>query len=91
MSDKYNQTWARAFGLWRFKRYAVTIGQTTYYSCSKEDVDARPTWRKHEEEHKKQWAQEGFVKFLCKYIYYSIRYGYTKNPYEVQAEEAAKK
>ena len=66
--------------------FGITIGQTTYYSCAAEVVSDR--LRKHENCHKKQWKEEGIIKFFMKYMYYQIRYGYLKNPYEVDARKA---
>ena len=87
MADKYNQSWVCSIGLWRFKNYAITIGQTTYYSCGKEMVTT--TWRIHENKHKEQWKKDGFIKFGIKYIYLIITRGYINNPYEIEARESA--
>jgi len=90
--DKYSHWLAKVLGkLNRSKRYAVTIGQTAYYSVSKEDVKKSPEWIRHEDEHKRQYAREGILKFLIKYFYYSIRYGYHNNPYEVDARKAERR
>ena len=90
MADKYNSLIGKLFGLVNGKkRYAVTFGQTTYYSVSEEAVNQSATWRLHENWHKEQYAKEGFFTFLVKYIYYSIRYGYHNNPFEVEAREKA--
>jgi len=85
--DKYN-TWlgkllAKINGA---VGYAITLGQTSYFSCSAADVDAR--WHKHEDCHKTQWAKDGIFKFAVVYLYYQVRYGYTNNPYEVEARAA---
>lgn len=39
----------------------------------------------HEYEHVKQIERDGLVVFYFKYLYYQLRYGYEKNPYEVEA------
>lgn len=83
MSDKYDQDWALLFAPKENIRWAVTIGQTTYYSCEQEKVE--PSWRIHEECHKLQWRRDGAFKFIMKYLWYQLRYGYAKNPYEVEA------
>jgi len=36
----------------------------------------------HEAEHVRQWTEEGFFKWPCKYLYYLFKYGYKDNPYE---------
>lgn len=46
---------------------------------------------KHELCHVEQIKREGRLKFLVKYLYYNIKYGYINNPYEVEAREAASK
>lgn len=40
---------------------------------------------RHELIHLKQIAYYGKIKFLFKYIIFSIKYGYYKNPFELQA------
>ena len=84
--NKYNHWIAKLVGkLNGQKRFAITLGQTAYYSVSKEEVFTNPKWVRHEDVHKKQWASEGRLRFLFKYLYYSVRYGYKNNPYEVEA------
>lgn len=46
---------------------------------------------KHEQVHIEQVKREGRFKFICKYLYYNIKYGYKNNPYEVEAREVASK
>jgi len=87
MKDKYSQTWV----LWfcsdrRFTTWAITLGQSTYYSVLEKEVGAR--WRRHEEKHKEQWRTEGRIRFAAKYLWFSIRYGYENNPLEVEARAA---
>jgi len=75
----------RLFGKGKGRPYAVTLGQTTYYSCSYERTSLR--WRYHEACHREQWAREGRLKFLICYIYEWIRHG-NLNKYEVEARKA---
>jgi hypothetical protein len=82
--DRYNCEWPLMLAPKDAPKWAITLGQTTYYTVSKEHVD--PAWRRHEAEHKKQWRREGW-KFPFKYLWYQFRYGYQKNPYEVCANE----
>ena len=42
----------------------------------------------HEQAHIEQVKRDGRLKFIFKYLWYSIRYGYDKNPYEVEARGA---
>lgn len=46
---------------------------------------------KHELCHVEQIKREGRLKFIFKYLYYNIKYGYINNPYEVEAREYASK
>lgn len=39
----------------------------------------------HEACHIKQVKKEGRLKFIIKYLFYNIKYGYKNNPYEVEA------
>lgn len=44
---------------------------------------------KHESEHLRQIKEDGVLLFTVKYMYWLCRYGYLKNPYEIQARIAA--
>jgi type II secretory pathway component PulM len=85
MADKYNSTFAKLMGWINGAKtgFAVTVGQTTYYSVDQNLVGIR--WRAHEERHKKQFAEKGTIVFLCTYFWYLITKGYKNNPYEVDA------
>ena len=41
----------------------------------------------HEMVHIKQQLRGWLIFFYIKYLYYQIRYGYDKNPYEIEARE----
>ena len=43
----------------------------------------------HENKHLLQMKQDGKFKFLAKYCYFAIKYGYHKNPYEIEARRYA--
>lgn len=47
------------------------------------------TLYKHEACHIQQVKRDGRLKFICKYLYYNIRYGYYNNPYEIEARKAS--
>ena len=47
-----------------------------------------PDLRRHESVHWGQYKRMGLVMFYIKYFYYSIRYGYTNNPMEIEARDA---
>lgn len=42
----------------------------------------------HEVCHINQVKKEGKLKFVFKYLWYNIRYGYDNNPYEIEARAA---
>ena len=44
---------------------------------------------KHESCHIQQVKRDGRLKFICKYLYYNIKYGYYNNPYEIEARQAS--
>jgi hypothetical protein len=89
--DKYNHWFARFMK--RMNKvpesysFGITICQTTYYSCGIESVSER--LRKHEQCHKDQWKEQGFVKFLVTYLWYQVKVGYINNPYEQEARKKA--
>ena len=41
----------------------------------------------HEDIHLNQIKKDGAIKFSIKYAYYSLRYGYINNPYEIEARK----
>ena len=88
MGDRYNSKIAYFIGkLNDNPRYAVTISSTcTLYSVPESEVHER--WRRHEDCHKKQIADEGWLKFMAKYLFFNITRGYKNNPYEIQARLA---
>ena len=47
------------------------------------------THYKHELCHIEQVKKEGRLKFIVKYLFYNIKYGYKNNPYEVEANREA--
>lgn len=84
--DKYNHWLGRALAVFNgCDHYAITLGQTTYYSAPEWYVNERPQWRAHEDIHKEQWRTEGKWKFACKYIWFNLTRGYRHNPYELKA------
>ncbi|MFZ4857900.1 MAG: hypothetical protein ACOYL3_16040 [Desulfuromonadaceae bacterium] len=90
MSDRYEHLLGRCLAwLNDYEHYAVTLGQTTYYSASKQYVEQSPEWVRHENHHKVQWRREGRIKFACMYIWWNITKGYEHNPYEVECRAVA--
>lgn len=85
MADVYNSRLAKILAYLHKEKngMAFVIGQTAYYSVPKERVSER--WRNHEDRHKEQYKELGIFKFLVMYWYYSLKYGYHNNPFEVDA------
>ena len=82
--DRYNSKLAIYLARKRgVPNWAITIGQTSYFSCSEAQVD--PAWHRHEDRHKAQWREQGFFKFLWLYLKYSRDVGYFNNPFEIDA------
>lgn len=88
--DKYNSTIGKFFR-WinGTPEYAITLGQTTYYSCNIDKVNIE--WRKHEDMHKIQWKRDGHIKFACRYVWQLITKGYLNIDYEIEARAASLK
>ena len=40
---------------------------------------------RHERAHVEQWRRHGLAGFLARYLWYHFRYGYSRNPFEVEA------
>ena len=86
--NRYNSLISRLFqplpwsGGW-----AITLDQTTYYSCDEAEVSRG--WQAHEDCHKKQWARDGRLKFLARYIWQLFRVGYVNIDYEIEARAAS--
>ena len=76
---KSDFAWMREVGV-----RGVVIGRYILFS------DPTPPKRifRHELEHGYQQIREGVIKFYLKYFYYSLRYGYHLNPYEIEARKA---
>lgn len=66
--------------------FGITIGQTAYYNVSPSQVPQMMI--KHENWHKRQWAEEGYFVFAVSYLWFCITVGYWNNPYEVEARRA---
>jgi hypothetical protein len=65
---------------------AIVIGKTIHlHNSSKQQFINNSRWLKHELVHIKQFQQHGYLPFIIKYLWESIRKGYTNNKYEVEA------
>ena len=87
--NKYNHWLGKLFGLLnKNSHYAVTFGQTAYFSVPESEVSE--SWKVHEDEHKKQYAKDGTFVFLYRYIWQLITKGYYNIDYEIEARLAAR-
>jgi len=68
---------------------AMVLGNTIHlYNTSQEEFLKNENWVKHELCHLKQFRQHGYIVFIVKYLWESIRKGYYDNKFEVEARAA---
>lgn len=73
----------------RSKRVAIVLGKTIHLHNTSQQVFLKDErWVKHELCHVKQFQHYGYVSFIAKYLWESIKNGYYNNKYEVEAREA---
>lgn len=73
----------------RVNAVAMVIGKTIHlYGTTKENFLQDERWLRHELCHVRQFKQHGFLPFIVKYIWESIRHGYYNNKYEAEARAA---
>ena len=71
------------------KSVAMVLGNTIHlHNSSKEIFLQNKKWVKHELCHIQQFRQHGYVGFIIKYLWESVRKGYYKNRFEVAARAA---
>ena len=63
---------------------AVTVGDTIVVHP---DVTLTPRLLRHELEHVRQWRERP-VEFPLLYLWYHLRFGYDRNPFEIEARQA---
>ncbi len=68
---------------------AMVLGKTIHlYGTTKKQFLTDECWVKHELCHVKQFAEYGYLVFIIKYLWESLRKGYYNNKYEVEARAA---
>lgn len=73
----------------RTSRIAIVIGKTIHlHNTTKQDFLHDEKWVKHELCHIRQFQQNGYMVFIMKYLWESIKHGYFNNKYEIEAREA---
>jgi len=83
MRFKYNSTLVRY--LLPKKYCAITVSKNL---CLVRNDSLSPALKRHEMVHGEQFAREGWLKFVVKYLWQNIRYGYKNNKYEIEARKA---
>ncbi len=88
-SIKENSLLAR-IATWKLNtdNVAIVLGNTIHlYGVTTQQFLKNTKWVKHELCHIKQYKQYGLIGFVLKYLWESIKVGYTKNKFEVEARE----
>lgn len=67
---------------------AITLGHTIHlHNTSRSDFLNNTSWVCHELAHVRQFARYGFVPFLFRYLWESLRKGYYENRWEIEARQ----
>jgi hypothetical protein len=68
---------------------AIVFGRDIHiWGVTKAQFLAEPNWVKHELKHIEQYEQHGYIGFITKYVWESIKHGYTNNKFEKEARDA---
>lgn len=68
---------------------AMVLGKTVHlHNTTKEDFLQNKKWVRHELCHIKQFRQHGYIGFVAKYVWESLRKGYYNNGFEIEARAA---
>lgn len=68
---------------------AMVLGKTIHlHNTSKTGFLKDERWVKHELCHVQQFKKHGYIGFIIKYTWESIRHGYYNNRFEVEARQA---
>jgi hypothetical protein len=71
------------------RQVAMVLGKTIHlHNTTKDEFLQNQRWVKHELCHVRQFKQHGYVLFIIKYLWESIRSGYYNNKYEIEARAA---
>ena len=71
------------------KQVAMVLGNTIHLAnTTKEEFLQNKRWVKHETCHVSQYRRYGLIGFLSRYLWESLKNGYTNNKYEVEARMA---
>lgn len=68
---------------------AVVLGKTIHlHNISRKEFLGDKRLLRHELCHVRQYREHGFIGFLVKYLYESMRKGYYNNKFEIEARQA---
>jgi hypothetical protein len=84
-------SWLAQIAAWKLgtQSVAMVVGKTIHlYNTTKEDFLLNEKWVKHELCHVQQYRHYGYILFIVKYVWESIRKGYYNNKFEVEARAA---
>lgn len=71
------------------KNVAMVLGKTIHlWNSTATAFLSNEKWVKHELCHVQQYKRYGFINFLLRYVWESLRKGYYNNKYEVEARNA---
>jgi hypothetical protein len=84
-------SWLAKIAAWKLRSNSVAIvmGKTIHLHNTKKEVFLENSaWLKHELCHIKQFTEHGYILFIVKYLWESIKKGYHNNKYEIEARAA---
>lgn len=84
-------SWLAKIAAWKLnaRSVAFVLGRTIHlYNVSKQEFLANRSWLRHELCHVRQFRQYGFLVFIARYVWESIKHGYYNNKYEAEARRA---
>jgi|SRR6478672_5374241 len=84
-------SWIASIAAWKLgaESVAIVFGKTIHLAnTSRSEFLSNDSWVKHELCHVRQYQQHGYLGFLCKYLWESIRKGYYLNKFEAEARAA---
>lgn len=87
-------SWLAGLAAWKLNSFSVAIvfGDTIHlWNSSKEDFLQNEKWLKHELCHVRQYKQHGYIGFIARYLWESLKKGYYNNKFEVEARRAEDK
>ena len=82
------QSWLARLAAWKLgtRTMAITLGGTIHlYNTPRADFLENKTWVCHELAHVLQFRRYGFITFLFRYGWESLRKGYYNNRWEIEA------